>query len=50
MPASPAEIDPAHVLQLALYRRLLMEMEPGAAVDASLVYTAGPKIMPIPAA
>ena len=26
-----------------------MEMEPGAAVRCTLVYTAGPNIMPIPA-
>jgi len=47
VPADPAEADPAYILQLALYRRLLMEMEPGAAVRASLVWTAGPNVMPI---
>ena len=38
-----------YVLQMALYRRLLMEMEPGAGGGRTLVYTAGPNIMPIPA-
>ena len=33
---------------MALYRRLLMEMEPGVPVTAKLVYTAGPNVMPIP--
>ncbi len=54
IPAEPAEIDPGHVLQLALYRRLLMDMEPGTEVSATLVFTGGPegvpKPMPIPSA
>ena len=37
LPASLAEIDPAYVLQLALYRRLLMDIEPGVPVNATLV-------------
>ncbi len=49
VPATPAEADPAMLLQLALYRRLLMDMEPGAEVRATLVWTAGPNVMPIPA-
>ena len=49
VPASIADVDPAYVLQLALYRRLLMDIEPGVPVAATLVYTAGPNIMPIPA-
>jgi ATP-dependent helicase/nuclease subunit A len=49
VPASLDEVDPAYVLQLALYRRLLTAMEPGVAVQATLVYTAGPNVMPIPA-
>jgi ATP-dependent helicase/nuclease subunit A len=50
VPATPEDADPGYVLQLALYRRLLMEIEPGVAVRASLVWTAGPNDMPIPAA
>jgi ATP-dependent helicase/nuclease subunit A len=49
-PADPAHVDPAFVLQLALYRRLLMEMDPGAEVRATLVWTTGPNAMPIPGA
>jgi ATP-dependent helicase/nuclease subunit A len=49
VPAAPADADPAYILQLALYRRLLMEMDRGAEVRASLVWTAGPSVMPIPA-
>jgi ATP-dependent helicase/nuclease subunit A len=48
VPGSVAETDTAYILQLALYRRLLMEMEPGAKVEAALVWTAGPNLMPIP--
>jgi ATP-dependent helicase/nuclease subunit A len=49
VPASLSEVDPAYILQLGLYRRLLMDMQPGASVRATLVYTAGPNVMPIPA-
>jgi ATP-dependent helicase/nuclease subunit A len=49
VPASLADADPAYVLQLALYRQLLSEMEPGVPIEATLVWTAGPKTMPVPA-
>jgi ATP-dependent helicase/nuclease subunit A len=48
VPGSVASTDPAYILQLALYRRLLMEMQPGAEVEAALVWTAVPNLMPIP--
>jgi ATP-dependent helicase/nuclease subunit A len=48
VPGSLSEVDPGYVLQLALYRKLLMEMEPGVRVAASLVYTAGPNVVPVP--
>lgn len=48
VPSSITDVDPAYVLQMALYRYLLMEMEPGVPVAANLVYTAGPNVMPIP--
>jgi ATP-dependent helicase/nuclease subunit A len=48
IPSSLEETEAAHVLQLALYRRLLMDMSPGSAVRATLVWTVGPKIMPVP--
>jgi ATP-dependent helicase/nuclease subunit A len=53
VPAAAENADPAYVLQMALYRRLLMGMEPGAEVSATLVFSggeAGPKVIPIPAA
>ena len=53
VPGGPSEVDAAYVLQMALYRRLLMDMEPGVAVSATLVFTGDPegkpKVMPIPA-
>jgi ATP-dependent helicase/nuclease subunit A len=48
VPASAADADPDYILQLALYRKLMMDMEPGIPVAAALVYTAGPNVMPIP--
>ncbi|HWT30326.1 MAG TPA: 3'-5' exonuclease, partial [Propylenella sp.] len=48
VPSTPADAEPAYVLQLALYRRLLMEMDPRVDVRAMLVWTAGPNVMPIP--
>jgi ATP-dependent helicase/nuclease subunit A len=49
VPAHAGQVAPAAVLQLALYRKLLEEMQPGA-VRATLVFTAGPKLMPQPVA
>ena len=49
VPGRPEDAASEYVLQLALYRRLLQEMQPGAPVAAALVWTAGPKLMPIPA-
>jgi ATP-dependent helicase/nuclease subunit A len=49
VPASAADVDSGYILQLALYRKLLMAMDPGTPVEATLVYTAGPNVMPIPA-
>jgi ATP-dependent helicase/nuclease subunit A len=52
VPAKAADVDPAYVLQLALYRRLLSDMAPGVPVSATLVFSAAegsPKVMPIPA-
>jgi ATP-dependent helicase/nuclease subunit A len=47
-PVSEEAIDPATVLQLALYRRLLQGLEPGVPVEAAVMWTAGPKLMPVP--
>jgi ATP-dependent helicase/nuclease subunit A len=50
VPADAAAIDPAQILQLALYRRLLSEMAPEAEITATLAYTAAAKVIPVPAA
>jgi thioredoxin len=42
--------DPAYVLQLAVYAAVLKRLYPDRAVEAALVWTDGPKLMPVPAA
>jgi ATP-dependent helicase/nuclease subunit A len=42
--------DPAYVLQLAVYVAVLRRLYPDRAVEAALVWTDGPKLMPVPAA
>jgi ATP-dependent helicase/nuclease subunit A len=49
VPVTASAAPPVYILQLGLYRHLLMRMEPGVDVRASLVWTAGPNVMPIPA-
>jgi len=41
--------DPAYVLQLAVYAAVLKRLYPDRAVEAALVWTDGPKLMPVPA-
>ena len=40
--------DPAHLLQMAAYVALLRRLYPGRAVEAALVWTDGPRLMPVP--
>ena len=40
--------DIAYLRQMALYRALLAEVFPGRTVEAALVWTDGPSLMPIP--
>jgi len=47
IPASPDDVDPAYITQLALYRRLVAQASGMAKVEAALVWTAGPVIMPL---
>ena len=42
--------DPVYIRQMALYAAVLAEVYPGHAVEAALVWTDGPKLMPVPAA
>ncbi|TIS14168.1 MAG: hypothetical protein E5X00_18540, partial [Mesorhizobium sp.] len=49
-PASLAEVPPAYVLQLALYRALLQPLYPGRTVTAALLFTEAPRLIELPAA
>lgn len=44
------DADPAYVLQLAAYRAVLARLYPDRPVEAALVWTDGPRLMPVPAA
>ncbi|WP_291833831.1 double-strand break repair helicase AddA [Brevundimonas sp.] len=44
------DADPAYVLQLAIYVSILRQLYPDRPVEAALVWTDGPKLMPVPAA
>ncbi|RWD49893.1 MAG: double-strand break repair helicase AddA, partial [Mesorhizobium sp.] len=48
-PASLAEVPPAYVLQLALYRALLEPLYPGREVSAALLFTEAPRLIELPA-
>jgi len=48
---SPARIeaaDPAYLRQMAIYAAVLSEVFPGRRIEAALIWTDGPKLMPIP--
>jgi ATP-dependent helicase/nuclease subunit A len=49
-PAPPSVdlADPDHVAQLAIYAAVLRQIFPGRTVSAALVWTDGPKLMPLP--
>jgi ATP-dependent helicase/nuclease subunit A len=49
VPNDAGAVAPAYVAQLALYRALLGELYPGRAVEAAILYTAGPRLVPLPA-
>ncbi|HEX8233865.1 MAG TPA: double-strand break repair helicase AddA [Caulobacteraceae bacterium] len=42
------DADPAYLIQMAVYVAVLREVFPGRAVEAALVWTDGPKLMPLP--
>ncbi|MDZ4111179.1 MAG: double-strand break repair helicase AddA [Brevundimonas sp.] len=44
------DADPAYVLQIALYVAVLRQLYPDRAVEAALVWTDGPRLMPVPPA
>jgi len=41
-------VPESHQLQLALYRAVLERLYPGRKVDAVLVYTEAPRLIPVP--
>jgi len=47
-PARVEAVDRAYIRQMALYVGLLREVFPGRAVEAALVWTDGPMLMPVP--
>ncbi len=47
-PARIEEADPAYVRQMALYAAVLAEVFPGRRIEAAIVWTDGPKLMPVP--
>jgi ATP-dependent helicase/nuclease subunit A len=46
-PADVDGVDPSYIAQLALYGAILAEVFPGRAIHAALVWTDGPKLMPL---
>ncbi len=47
-PANLASVDPGYLLQLALYRGLVAALYPDRPVDAALLWTDIPSLMPVP--
>mgnify|MGYP006155594513 CR=1 FL=1 len=47
-PDAIAAVDPAYVLPAAVYVAVLKRLYPDRPVEAALVWTDGPKLMPIP--
>jgi ATP-dependent helicase/nuclease subunit A len=47
-PAAIEAADPAYLRQMAIYWAVLAEVFPGRRIEAALVWTDGPKLMPIP--
>jgi ATP-dependent helicase/nuclease subunit A len=48
-PTTLAEVPPAYILQLALYRALLKPLYPGREVAAGLLFTEAPQLIELPA-
>jgi ATP-dependent helicase/nuclease subunit A len=47
-PARIEDADPAYLRQMAIYAAVLADVFPGHAIEAALVWTDGPKLMPVP--
>ena len=46
-PATEAEVSPVYLRQLALYRAALARIYPGHEINCALLWTEGPRLMPI---
>ena len=47
-PDAIEDADPAYIAQIAIYAAVLRAVFPGRQVEAALVWTDGPKLMPVP--
>ena len=47
-PTQVEDADPAYLTQMAVYVAVLAEVFPERRIEAALVWTDGPKLMPIP--
>lgn len=47
-PANLAEVAPTYLRQMALYRAILTRLYPDRPVEAALLWTDGPRLMPLP--
>jgi ATP-dependent helicase/nuclease subunit A len=47
-PGRAEDADPVYIRQMAMYAAVLAEVFPGRRVEAALVWTDGPKLMPVP--
>ena len=47
-PARIADADPAYLRQMAIYAAVLADVFPGRRIEAALIWTDGPKLMPVP--
>ena len=47
-PARIEDADPAYIRQMAVYAAVLQSIFPGRRIEAALVWTDGPRLMPVP--
>ena len=47
-PSRIEDADPAYIRQMAIYVAVLRSIFPDRAVEAALVWTDGPRLMPVP--
>jgi ATP-dependent helicase/nuclease subunit A len=50
VPADAGEVPASHLRQMAAYQAALAVIFPDRAIETALVYTAGPRLVPLPAA